>query len=297
MRDIAHSQHPLGLPLFSNRRPSLGEGSLDVLKNAYLLSKVVATMNSRQIRLLGICAVLVLLVLYYVSNGAKNTRQSAFYLNTLSVLNSKQGHSSGGGGGNKIDLDSPEEKLKIENYKKAMRELALQFDPAGEDGARADVYREQLKKQQTEQAPLAPDALGIPKSEGDAPPPPAPAPDAKEPALPPPVADSAPADPIPAEQEKSVAGRKKMKGDKIIPGRPGVIDESVDKSGNIGSPSRGDSDAQTAEADDAHKIETELNDILKRSPLVVFSKSYCPYSRKAKVSLFLVPFTHPAICW
>ncbi|KAI4155272.1 MAG: hypothetical protein LQ340_001105 [Diploschistes diacapsis] len=30
------------------------------------------------------------------------------------------------------------------------------------------------------------------------------------------------------------------------------------------------------------KVEAELNSILKRSPIIIFSKSYCPYSKKAK---------------
>ncbi|EAS31685.3 glutaredoxin [Coccidioides immitis RS] len=33
------------------------------------------------------------------------------------------------------------------------------------------------------------------------------------------------------------------------------------------------------------EIEAEFNSILKRSPIIIFSKSYCPYSRKAKYIL------------
>ncbi|KAI9738952.1 MAG: hypothetical protein M1818_005266 [Claussenomyces sp. TS43310] len=31
-----------------------------------------------------------------------------------------------------------------------------------------------------------------------------------------------------------------------------------------------------------HEVEVELNSILKRSPIIIFSKSYCPHSRRAK---------------
>ncbi|KAJ5379569.1 hypothetical protein N7509_012688 [Penicillium cosmopolitanum] len=33
---------------------------------------------------------------------------------------------------------------------------------------------------------------------------------------------------------------------------------------------------------DHTEAKSELNDILKRSPIIIFSKSYCPYSKKAK---------------
>ncbi|TID27594.1 hypothetical protein E6O75_ATG00361 [Venturia nashicola] len=39
---------------------------------------------------------------------------------------------------------------------------------------------------------------------------------------------------------------------------------------------------QTAETEEDHKVKNELNSILKRSPIIIFSKSYCPYSKKAK---------------
>jgi hypothetical protein len=220
-------------------------------------------MNTRQYRLLGLCALLGLLVLYYLSNGARNTRQSAFYVNTVSVLTRKQGQS--GGGGPKIDLDSPEEKLKIENYKKAMRDLALQFDPAGEDGARADVYQALLSKQATETAALPTPAVVAPGAAAD------------EPAFPeahPSDGDAANDNPLKAPlvaQEKSVGGRKNSPDGKVVPNKPDADDKS-------GSGAASDDDEET-------KVQKELNDILaKRGPVVVFSKTYCPYSKKAKVS-------------
>ncbi|KAF1985056.1 hypothetical protein K402DRAFT_464701 [Aulographum hederae CBS 113979] len=39
---------------------------------------------------------------------------------------------------------------------------------------------------------------------------------------------------------------------------------------------------QKQETEEEHKVEVEFNDILKRSPIIIFSKSYCPYSKRAK---------------
>ncbi|KAL5410965.1 hypothetical protein PMIN03_005071 [Paraphaeosphaeria minitans] len=36
------------------------------------------------------------------------------------------------------------------------------------------------------------------------------------------------------------------------------------------------------ETEDYHEAEVELNTILKKSPIIIFSKTYCPHSRKAK---------------
>ncbi|KAI4768293.1 glutaredoxin, partial [Aureobasidium sp. EXF-8845] len=77
--------------------------------------------------------------------------------------------------------------------------------------------------------------------------------------------------------EKSVAGRKMIKGEK------GLKDDGVAKVGNTGA-----QPAQAEHADETeeeHKVEIELNAILKKSPIVIFSKSYCPYSKKAKAIL------------
>ncbi|OJD12063.1 glutaredoxin [Emergomyces pasteurianus Ep9510] len=63
--------------------------------------------------------------------------------------------------------------------------------------------------------------------------------------------------------ERSVAGRKKM------PSAPSL------------SPPENKEDPE---------VEEELNAILKRSPIIIFSKSYCPYSQKAK-SILLDEYT------
>ncbi|KAG7101093.1 Monothiol glutaredoxin-6 like protein [Verticillium longisporum] len=43
--------------------------------------------------------------------------------------------------------------------------------------------------------------------------------------------------------------------------------------------------APAKETDEEHAVEVEVNAILKKSPVIIFSKSYCPYSKKAKALL------------
>ncbi|KAF2010122.1 thioredoxin-like protein [Aaosphaeria arxii CBS 175.79] len=80
-----------------------------------------------------------------------------------------------------------------------------------------------------------------------------------------------------AGNEKSVAGRVKLgeqAADRKNP--PGVA--------NVGGRP---ADIHAAKEDkdetkEQHEAEVELNAILKKSPMIIFSKSYCPYSKKAK---------------
>ena len=87
--------------------------------------------------------------------------------------------------------------------------------------------------------------------------------------------------------ERPLSGRRKSKGDRVVDSRPdGDKDDGVAKVGNVAhkasSPDKGDA----SDADAAHKdrVDAELESILKKGPIIVFSKSYCPYSKKAKVS-------------
>ncbi|KZF26333.1 glutaredoxin [Xylona heveae TC161] len=70
------------------------------------------------------------------------------------------------------------------------------------------------------------------------------------------------------EIEKSVAGRKKMnKAEKW---------EVTPAGGKEAKPS------PPALSPEEEELENELNDILKRSPIIIFSKTHCPFSKKAK---------------
>ncbi|EFQ28892.1 glutaredoxin [Colletotrichum graminicola] len=54
--------------------------------------------------------------------------------------------------------------------------------------------------------------------------------------------------------------------------------------GKYGAKDSADVEKKT-ESDEDHAVEVELNLILKKSPVIIFSKSYCPYSKKAKALL------------
>ncbi|KAI0013001.1 glutaredoxin [Xylariaceae sp. FL0662B] len=45
------------------------------------------------------------------------------------------------------------------------------------------------------------------------------------------------------------------------------------------------SEDEEEESEQEHEVEVTLNQILKRAPVVIFSKTYCPYSKKAKGTL------------
>ena len=111
------------------------------------------------------------------------------------------------------------------------------------------------------------------------------------------------------DQEKSVAGRKTMKDESSKKGL--VLDDDADDAyvaAGVEKPSKDQvpvkGKEQTAATEEDDKVEAELNSILKRSPsmsitaevqddflrwlltlcsaVIIFSKTYCPYSKKAK---------------
>ncbi|KAF2248867.1 glutaredoxin [Trematosphaeria pertusa] len=76
--------------------------------------------------------------------------------------------------------------------------------------------------------------------------------------------------------EKPIGGRYLMKeqdGDekKVVQGVATVGGRPRDKVAN-----------KEPESDEDHEVEVELNAILKKSPIIIFSKTYCPHSKKAK---------------
>ena len=81
--------------------------------------------------------------------------------------------------------------------------------------------------------------------------------------LPSPPPPASPADEVPlgvtGEEEKSVAGRKKMKGGEKWDVATGKEAAMVEKQGETAK-------EETAETKKEHEVELELNDILKRSP-------------------------------
>ncbi|KAL9000063.1 MAG: hypothetical protein Q9188_005756 [Gyalolechia gomerana] len=89
----------------------------------------------------------------------------------------------------------------------------------------------------------------------------------------------------PDKDAKGVTGRKKYKGGehwdvasgKQAPfgGKKKLEDEESEED-EVGKK------YEKVETEEEHEVEVELNSILKKGPIIVFSKSYCPYSKKAK---------------
>ena len=96
--------------------------------------------------------------------------------------------------------------------------------------------------------------------------------------------------------EKRIKGQKPLKekdNGKVVQGAPEKdSDDGVAKIGNVRKPAAAvdsevkgeDEEAAAKKKKDEAEVEAELNDILRKGPIIVFSKSYCPYSKKAKVS-------------
>ncbi|KAI4090338.1 MAG: hypothetical protein L6R37_007899 [Teloschistes peruensis] len=88
----------------------------------------------------------------------------------------------------------------------------------------------------------------------------------------------------PDKDAKGVAGRKKYKGGEhwdVASGKQAPIgghkpgEEGVEKGEE-------EKKEEVHETEEEHEVEMELNAILKKGPIIIFSKSYCPYSKKAK---------------
>ncbi|KAL8976645.1 MAG: hypothetical protein Q9177_006809, partial [Variospora cf. flavescens] len=88
----------------------------------------------------------------------------------------------------------------------------------------------------------------------------------------------------PEKDARGAAGRKKYKGGEhwdVASGKQAPVGEKQneeEKETHLGVKD----EKETKETEEEHKLEVELNSILKKGPIIIFSKSYCPYSKKAK---------------
>jgi len=202
---------------------------------------------TRRLKTALLLAVLATLTILYITQGPSNTYSSPFYQRTVAAIQNRHDTEA-------RDAVIAEEKTRADRV--------------------ARIQEEHEKAMgETKQKPMA----------GDAPPAAAPTVKAQEAA----AADS-----------KPVAGRKMMpsegnsnNGGKKVVNPNAADDEGVARVGNTGaSKSRESSAAKNKaqseskeETDSEHEIEVEMNSILKKGPIIIFSKSYCPYSKKAKV--------------
>ncbi|KAK2735958.1 hypothetical protein FQN57_001031 [Myotisia sp. PD_48] len=68
----------------------------------------------------------------------------------------------------------------------------------------------------------------------------------------------------------------------VLPGGELVPDSKPGEISIAGRKKMPAPNSKTEDTEEEIEIKTELNSILKRSPIIIFSKSYCPYSAKAK---------------
>ena len=207
---------------------------------------------TRRLKTALLLAVLATLTILYITQGPSNTYSSPFYQRTVAAIQTRHDTEA-------RDAVIAEEKTRADRV------------------ARIQEEHEKAMGGETKQKPLA-GAEDAPTA--------APTVKAQEAAA---AADS-----------KPVAGRKMMPsegnsnngGKKVV--NPNAEDDGVARVGNTGASKSRESSAakkQTEtkeETDLEHEIEVEMNSILKKGPIIIFSKSYCPFSKKAKVRT-----THP----
>ncbi|EPE31548.1 Thioredoxin-like protein [Glarea lozoyensis ATCC 20868] len=84
-----------------------------------------------------------------------------------------------------------------------------------------------------------------------------------------------------AKLAKDKANKKAPKPD--APGDIEGVGSASEGRGVVGSAGRRKEKVEgVKESEEDHDVEVELNSILKRAPIIIFSKSYCPHSMRAK---------------
>lgn len=211
--------------------------------------------SSRRLKVTGLVILLTVLIVLYITQGASTTHNSPFYTRTVAAIQQKESAAA------RSEVIAAE-RQRQERVDKIQRE---------HDKAVADAANTPLVKAGVQKPLVAEDHDAITGQK---------------------VTDKV----------KPVAGRKIMKDDRIYPGTPAEgDDDGVAKVGNIEpkatsrKPKSGADDASstTEKTAEEHQIDAELNDILKKGPIIIFSKSYCPHSQKAKVSIPQIAFLPP----
>lgn len=203
---------------------------------------------TRRLKTALLLAVLATLTIVYLTHGASSTYNSQFYTRTVAAI--QQRH----------DTEARDAVL-AEEKSRAERVARIQEEHEQAMGA-------------TKQKPIVEDAAaGGTKKAQDAPP----------------AAESKPAGRKMTPPDGSGTGSK---GKVVV--NPNAEDDGVAKVGNTGaSPKSRESSAakkqksgeEEDETDAEHEIEVEMNSILKKGPIIIFSKTFCPFSKKAKVRL------------
>ncbi len=195
--------------------------------------------SSRRLKTTGLIAILVILIIFYVTNGARSTHNSPFYTRTVAAIKARQEAQARG------DIIAEEHQRRVEKVEREHKVAVAASAAHGEDAKppprttnKADPY--------DQQEPI----VGRIQSTGLA---------------------------------RPVAGRKMMGDGKVVQGKAGD-DDGVAKVGNVAPKSSHAVIGGSKEVTEEDKVEAAFDEILKKGPIIIFSKSYCPFSKKAKVS-------------
>lgn len=205
---------------------------------------------TRRLKTALLLAVLATLTILYITHGPASTHNSQFYTRTVAAIQ------------NRHDTEArealiAEEKSRAdrvariqEEHEKAMGDAAKQ-KPIVDDASGSEKEKEKEKEAPAEGKPVAGRKM------------------------------------MPSEAGSNVNGGKKVLN-------PNAEDDGVAHVGNTGASKARESSAakknnkqsevEEEESESDHEIEVEMNTILKKGPIIIFSKSYCPFSKKAKVS-------------
>ena len=200
--------------------------------------------STRRLKTAVILALFATLTILYVTQAPSNTHTSPFYTRTVAAIQARRDNEA-------------RESLMAEEKTRADRVARIQ-----EEHDQAMVANKQ--KPIVENAPTA--------------------------------SRSSEAAPAAGAEGKPAAGRKMSptdgttgnKGGKVVVNPNSDDHEGVARVGNTGSSKSHESSAAKKQSDSEeesasdHEIEVEMNSILKKGPIIIFSKSYCPFSMKAK---------------
>ena len=202
--------------------------------------------SSRRLKVTGLVALLTVCIVFYVTNGARSTHNSAFYTRTVQAINDRHAAEA-------RENVIAEERQRLERVDRLQKEHDVAIAAAAAEETHKSTSSSGTggtNAGMVHQKPIVPDPYAGKGSEG-----------------------------------KSVAGRKMMSADgKVVHDKPAKDgDDGVAKVGNVG-PQSSHAAKSREETEEDEKVESELNSILRKGPIIIFSKSYCPFSKKAKVS-------------
>jgi len=221
---------------------------------------IIVMPSSRRLKVTGFIVVLTFLIIFYVTNGAKNTYNSPFYTRTVDAIKSRQDADA------RQDMMAEEKQRlgRVERLQKEHDAAISAAAPAKETGMLSGDVAQAVGVAHgaDKQKPVMEDVKQGVSAAAEA---------------------AHQAQTAVADKVKGVAGRVTMKkDDRVVDAKSTAKgDDGVAKVGNV-EPKASQALTSAAETEEEHAVETELNDILKKGPIIIFSKSYCPFSQKAK---------------